>query len=160
MREVSFKDEFDACVILPGSFGFFDDEGNLRVLQIMEQALKRRGRFYIHGPDPLRKMKEGWKGWDEVEGGYVLMRSDYDPKTGRIIDAFFYITDAGELVRYMPTPEDKGFSLETRMYTLPEIIALIETAGLRSLSAYGSIELPPEPYALTSSSMIVVGEKP
>jgi cyclopropane fatty-acyl-phospholipid synthase-like methyltransferase len=43
MREVSFKDEFDACVILSGSFGFFGDEGNLRVLQIMEQALKRRG---------------------------------------------------------------------------------------------------------------------
>ena len=160
MREVSFKDEFDACVILSGSFGFFDDEGNLRVLQIMEQALKRRGRFYIHGANPLKKMRNAWKGWDEVEGGYVLMGSDYDPKTGRMIDAFFYITDAGELVRFMPTPEDKGFSLETRMYTLPEMIALIETANLRFLSAYGSIELPPEQYAPSSNSMIVVGEKP
>ena len=75
MRESGFKNEFDACVILSGSFGFFDDTGNLKVLKVIEKALKHNGKFYIHGPNPIRRMRENWKGWDEVEGGYVLMKS-------------------------------------------------------------------------------------
>jgi SAM-dependent methyltransferase len=160
MREVKFTDEFDACVILSGSFGFFEDAGNTKVLQVIERALKCGGRFYIQGPNPLKKMREEWKGWDEVEGGYVLMRSNYDPKTGKIVDGFFYITNTGELVKFMPMSEDKDFSVETKIYSLPEMIKLIETANLKFKSAYGSIGIPLEEYKITSNSMVVVGEKP
>jgi len=160
MRETKFTNEFDACVILSGSFGFFEDDDNIKVLQVIEKALKRGGKFYIHGPNPLKKMREEWKGWDEIDGGYVLMRSNYDPKTGKIVDGFFYFTNSGELVNFMPRPEDKGFSVETKVYTLNEMIRLIETANLKFTSAYGSTELPLEEYRITSNSMVVVGEKP
>ncbi len=160
MREAKFTNEFDACVILSGSFGFFNDEDNVKVLQVIEKALKHGGKFYIQMPNPLKRIKEEWKGWDEVEGGFVLMSSNYDPKSGKIVDSFFYITNTGELVRFMPSPEDKDFSVETKIYTLPEMIKLIDTANLKFKSSYGSIELPLEEYRTTSSSMIVVGEKP
>jgi SAM-dependent methyltransferase len=160
MREAKFTNEFDACVILSGSFGFFNNEGNIKVLQVIEKALKRGGKFYIQMPNPLKRIGEKWKGWDQVEGGYVLMTSNHDPKSGRIIFSFLYISDTGELVKFKPTPEDKGFSLETKIYTLPEMIKLIDTANLEFKSAYGSIELPMEEYRITSDSMIVVGEKP
>ena len=160
MRELKFSDEFDACVILSGSFGFFDDDDNIKVLRVIEKALKRSGKFYIHGPNPLKKMREGWKGWDEVEGGYVLMTSNYDTKTGKMVDSFFYIANTGELMKFIPTPEDKGFSLETKLYTLHEMIRLIESANLKFQSAYGSTELSLEEYRITSNSMVVVGEKP
>lgn len=160
MREVKFTDEFNACVILSGSFGFFDDADNIKVLQVIEKALKRGGKFYIHGSNPLKKMREEWRGWDEIEGGYVLMSSNYDPKTGKIVDDFFYITNTGELVKFMPTPKDKGFLVETKIYTLQEMIKLIEAANLKFKSAYGSIELPLEEYRITSNSMVVVGERP
>jgi SAM-dependent methyltransferase len=160
MREAKFTNEFDACVILSGSFGFFDDEDNIKVLRVIEKALKRGGKFYIQMPNPVKRIGEKWKGWDQVEGGFVLMSSNYDPKSGKIIDGFFYIINTGELVRFMPKPEDKGFSVETKIYTLPEMIKLINTANLEFKSGYGSIELPTEEYRITSSSMIVVGEKP
>lgn len=159
MREVKFEKEFDACVILSGSFGFFEDEDNLKVLQAIEKALKPETRFYIHEPNPLKKMRKEWKGWDEVEGGYVLMKSDYNPDTGKMTDDFFYINSSGELIGFKPKPEDNGFSLETKLYTLNEMIKLIESANLKFTSAYGSIELPLEEYEITSNSMIVVGEK-
>lgn len=104
MRDIQFKNEFDACVILSGSFGFFDDTGNQKVLKVIEKALKLNGKFYIHGPNPIRRMRENWKGWDEVEGGYVLMKSNYDLKTGKIVDGFFYITNAGELIKFKLKP--------------------------------------------------------
>jgi len=159
MREAKFTNEFDACVILSGSFGFFDDEDNTKVLQVIEKALKRGGQFYIQMPNPIKRVGEKWKGWDKVEGGYVLMTSNHDPKSGKIIFSFLYITDTGELVRFKPRTEDKGFSVETKLYTLSEMIKLIDTANLVFKSAYGSIELPLEEYKTTSSSMIVVGEK-
>jgi SAM-dependent methyltransferase len=160
MREAKFINEFDACVILSGSFGFFDDEDNIKVLQVIEKALKPNGKFYIQMPNPIKRIGEKWKGWDQVEDGYVLMSSNHDPKSGRIAFSFLYITDTGELVRFKPTPEDKGFSLETKIYTLSEIIKLIDTTNLKFKFAYGSIELHLEEYKTTSSSMIVVGEKP
>lgn len=158
MRDVKLKDEFDACVIL-NSFGFFDDDGNIKVLQVIEKALKQGGKFYIHGPNPLKKMRENWMGWDEVEGGYLLMSSNYEPKTGKIVDGFFYITNGSELIKFIQRPEDEGFSVETKLYTLPEMIKLIETAGLVFKSAYGSIELPLEEYRVSSNNMVVIGEK-
>lgn len=158
LREVKFADEFYACVILSGSFGFFDDEGNLKVLQVVKKALKHGGKFYIHGPNPLKKMREKWKGWAEVDNGYVLMGSDYDPLTGEIRDTFFYITPKGELIKF--DHKDKSISVATRIYTLPEMIKLIKGAGLVFKAAYGSIEMPSEEYKVTSKEMIVVGEKP
>lgn len=56
--------------------------------------------------------------------------------------------------------EDKGFFTDTKLYTLSEMIKLIETAKLKFQSAYGSIELPPKEYRVTSNEMIVVGAKP
>jgi SAM-dependent methyltransferase len=160
MREVKFTNEFDASVILSGSFGFFEDEDNLKVLQVIEKALKPKAKFYIHGPNPLKKMREKWKGWDKVEGGYVLMKSDYNPNTGKTIDGFFYINSSGELIKFKPKPEDKDFSIETKLYTLNEMIKLIESANLKFRSSYGSIQLPLEEYRINSDSMIIVGEKP
>jgi ubiquinone/menaquinone biosynthesis C-methylase UbiE len=158
MREVKFTDEFYACLMLSGSFGFFDDAGNIKVLEVIEKALKSGGKFYIHGPNPLKKMRKGWKGWAEVDDGYVLMGSDYDPLTGKIKDTFFYINSSGELIKF--DPKDKSISVATRLYTLPEMIKLIKGVGFVFKAAYGSMELPPEEYKLTSKEMIVIGEKP
>lgn len=157
MRDARFTDEFDACVIVD-SFGFFDDDGNMKVLKVVEKALKPGGGFYIEGSNPLKRMRKDWKGWDEVEGGYVLMSSKYDPETGKEVDSFFHISAGDELVRFVPTPEDEGFSVERRLYTLDEMIRLLGSASLRFRSAYGSIELPFEEYDVTSSVMVVVGE--
>jgi len=160
MKDVKFQDEFDACIII-SSFGFFDDDGNIKVLQVIEKALKHGGKFYVRVLNPFKyvsiKVKEGWKGWAEVDNGYVLMDSNYNPLTGEATDTFFYITPNGELIKF--NPKDESVSVTWRLYTLPEIIKLIKAAALVFKAAYGSMELPPEEYKISSKEMIVVGEK-
>ncbi len=160
MRYIKFRNEFDCCVILSGSFGFFDDEDNLKVLDVIKKGLKSGGKFYIQEPNPLTRMREDWKGWDEVEGGYVLETSKYNPKTGKVLDAFRYITKEGNLIKFEHKPEDKGFSVETKIYPLHEMIKLIEAANLKFKSAYGSLALPPEEYRIASNVRVIVGSKP
>ena len=159
MREERFSQDFNGCIIL-GAFGFFGDEGNSQVLSAVESALKRGGRLYIQGPNPLSRMRRPWKGWQEVEGGYVLMESNYDPGSGKTSDSFLYIRGDGELIRFSPKPEDVGFSIEMRLYTLPEMINLFAAAGLQFESAYGSLRLPLEKYGISSEHLIVVAQKP
>jgi len=159
MREERFSEEFDGCVVLD-AFGFFDDEGNTAVLKVIESALKGDGRFYIYGPNPLKRRREKWKGWAKVEGGYLLMESDYDPMSDLTTDRFSYVTSGGELIKFLPKPEDDGFSVHTRFYTLSQMIGLVRRADLQFDSAYGSTRLPPEEYTVTSEHLVVVGRKP
>ena len=159
MREERFNEEFDGCIIVDG-FGFFDEEGNRKVLHVIESALRSDGRFYIHGPNPLKRMRETWRGWAEVEGGYLLMESNYDPLSGLTTDQFSYVTRAGELIAFSPKPEDAGFSVHTKFYTLSQMVDLIGGTDLQFDAAYGSTRLPPEEYAVTSERLVIVGKKP
>ena len=158
MRETNFREEFDACIII-NAFGVFEDSGNIRVLENVEQALKTGAHFYILESNPVRRMTRKWERWDEVEGGHLLMRSDYDPRSGMETFDFFYLTEEGDKIIYAPKPEDDGVSVRGKVYTLPQIVGLIDTAGLTFENAYGSVEVPPEQYAVESETLVVVGTK-
>ena len=53
MRALTYREEFDALVVLSTSFGFFDDETNQQVLDGIAQALKPDGRLLLQLSDPL-----------------------------------------------------------------------------------------------------------
>jgi len=152
MRDARFNDEFDACIII-SSFGIFDDSENLKVLQVVEKALKHSGKFYINLLNPFTRIREREERWEEVEGGYLLNKYNYNPVTGKMRIICFYITREGNLIK-------SKYVESVRLYTLPEMIKLIEAANLVFKTAYGSIKLPSEEYGITSNSMVVVGEKP
>ena len=160
MREVNFVNEFQACVILSGSYGFFDDDDNLNVLRIIKNALKPGGQIYIQQPNPLNRLSKKWKGWEEVDGGFVLEESVYILQTGKIHDSFIFITRDGEIIKFSRKPEDQGFSVDTRIYTLPEMIRMIQIAGLEFIQAFGSIELPPDIYHAGSKAMNITAKNP
>ena len=50
MRELPFEEEFDAAICMWGSFGYFDDEGNLAQARAAARALKPGGRYLIDTP--------------------------------------------------------------------------------------------------------------
>ena len=153
MRNARFNDEFDACTVV-SSFGLFDDSGNLKVLQTVEKALKHSGKFYIDLLNPFTRIKkEEERRWDEIEGGYYMAKYHYNPVTGKMRITFSYITKEGNLIK-------SSYEEMMRLYTLPEMVKLIETAKLVFKVAYGSFRIPLEEYSVISDSMIVVGEKP
>lgn len=45
MRKLNFRNEFDCVTVLAGSFGFFDDSGNLRVLQEIKKEFSYRRKI-------------------------------------------------------------------------------------------------------------------
>jgi len=51
MREINFKNEFDLVILLFTSFGYFDDDGNLKVLKNVRDALKGGGHFCFDIPN-------------------------------------------------------------------------------------------------------------
>jgi 2-polyprenyl-3-methyl-5-hydroxy-6-metoxy-1,4-benzoquinol methylase len=156
MREVDFKSEFDACIIV-NAFGIFEDEDNLLVLRRAREALRPGGVLYIQEPNPIGRMLRKWERWDEVEGGHLLMKSHYNPRNGTETFEFFYLTREGERIVFSPKPEDKGVSVQGKVYTLAEIRGMMENAGLEVRDAYGSIELPPDEYSVDSESLVVIG---
>ncbi|MCK4225395.1 methyltransferase domain-containing protein, partial [candidate division WOR-3 bacterium] len=128
MRDARFNEEFDACTVV-SSFGLFDDSGNLKVLQAVEKALKYGGKFYIDLLNPFTRIKEREERWEEVEDGYLLMKYNHNLVTGKMRIISLYITKEGNLIK------SKHDEL-VRLYTLPEMIKLIETAKLVFKGAY------------------------
>ena len=69
MRELPFDEEFDAAICMWGSFGYFDDAGNLAQARAAARALKPGGRYLIDTPELetiCPRFRE--RDWFEVEG--------------------------------------------------------------------------------------------
>lgn len=47
MRQLPFESEFDAAINFGGSFGYFDDADNTRVVESACRALRAGGRYLI-----------------------------------------------------------------------------------------------------------------
>ena len=96
--------------------------------------------------------------WQELDGGYLLMRSAFDPLRGRLTNEFRYVDSGGALNLFDSGTDPATESI--RLYSAPEIEALFRSSDLLLVGIYGSLRLPPEPYRTGSSRYLAVGEKP
>ena len=86
MREMAFEKQFDGAYCMLTSFGYFDEETNLRVAEGIARALKPGGRFlldlvnrdYVVSDLPSRV-------WWEGNGCVVLEEVDFNFHTSRIL---------------------------------------------------------------------------
>jgi ubiquinone/menaquinone biosynthesis C-methylase UbiE len=82
MRELAYNGEFDAVLLLSGSFGFFDDATNRDVLGRMARALGVYGGLLIDVFDPARKVvRPPRRMWSQYGGGYGLRTTWWEPET-------------------------------------------------------------------------------
>ncbi len=58
MRKIDYVNEFDYCIMISGTFGFFSDEENLRLLRKIKTALKPSGKLLFDIRNP-RKQQYG-----------------------------------------------------------------------------------------------------
>jgi D-alanine-D-alanine ligase len=134
MREPPCAGTFDAVIILSQSFGFFGPEDDLAVLRAIRAALRPGGRFLLdlNEPDDLKKP---CRGWEELDGGFLLSEASYDPVTCVRSATFRYIDCQGR-VNVAGEPE------RIRIYSLPELTQMIQAAGLQVDAVYGRMALP------------------
>ncbi len=160
MRRIDYDCEFDACVILSGTFGFFGDTEDLELLRSIRRALKSGGKLFVQFLSVERWGKRE-RSWSEIEDGWELSESWYDAETGTQRGTVFIIRKDGSLLRPKIEP---GYNANEviRCYTLPEMQAMLAQAGLRATGAFssGDFSLPPAALPPETVRNIVVAERP
>ena len=152
MREMTYNGQFDAAYCMLSSFGYFDEETNLRVATAICRALKPGGRFlldiinrdYIVGDLPSRV-------WWEGDGCVVLEEVDFNYHTSRVLIRRSVVFGNGR-------QSEQEISL--RAYSLHEVGKLLRQAGLRVLDVSGGLGTKSRFYGASSRNIIAVCERP
>ena len=152
MRDIPFTDEFDAVINMFTAFGYFDSEDeDGRVLQAVANALKTGGKLLL---DTINRewvlsnyVQNDWHTDDD--GNTFLEHREFDLVTGRNRVTFSIVTADGT------RRESPGH--DVRLYTLTELVRLLDAAGLRLSAAYGDYD--GAPYGINTPRLIIVATK-
>jgi SAM-dependent methyltransferase len=152
MREMAFDSQFDGAYCILSSFGYFDEETNLKVATAICKALKPGARFlldtlnrdYIVADLPTRV-------WWEGDGCVVLEEVDFNFHTSRVIIRRSVVFQDGRQVEQ---------DISIRAYSLHELGKLLRQAGFRVLDVSGSLATKGHFFGATSRNIIMVCERP
>jgi SAM-dependent methyltransferase len=151
MREMAFEKQFDGAYCMLTSFGYFDEEANLRVAERIGRALKPGARLlldivnrdYVVGDLPVRV-------WWEGTGCVVLEEVDFNFHTSRINTHRSIVFDDGRQLEQ---------ELSIRAYSLHEIGRLLRQAGFRVTDVSGHLATRGDFFGSASRNLLVLAEK-
>ena len=152
MRQVPFEGVFDAVINMFTSFGYLESEDDdLEVLRQVRKALKVEGRFLV---DTVNRewvvsnyIQNEWRA--DPDGTAYLEHRELDLVTSRQHVSFTIVAPDGT--------RRESVGHKVRLYTLTEIVGLLERAGLTFEGAYGGFD--GEPYTVATRRMIVVARR-
>jgi len=149
MRRINFRNHFDSAANMWTSFGYFEGESdNQLVLRKVYQSLKPGGRFLLHTINRDWVIKNFARtGWFSVGATKVLEERSFDFSTSISRSVWTFIRDG----------EEKSHRVAIRMYSLHELIAMLEKAGFREIEGFGSLK--DEPVSSHSRMMYIFGRK-
>ena len=154
MRELDCDSEFDAVLLLSGSFGFYDDETNEDVLSRMARALRPGGRVLIDVFDPTQMVvRPPCRTWSQYGGGYGLRTTWWEPESCTYASEFVFIDAEGTL-------NTSAEQERIRVYTVPEWRRLFAGAGLTMTHTLADTKLPLVPYDRDHyGNLVIVGQR-
>ncbi|MCK5237970.1 MAG: class I SAM-dependent methyltransferase [Candidatus Thorarchaeota archaeon] len=158
MREINFEQRFHGAVILSHSFGFFNHEENVLVLQGSYNALCESGTLLLDLMNPYN-IPRFQKTWTALKGGFLLSEPHFLEAASGVLKGrpAMYIDIENDRVVLMN--QDALSNNDTRMYTALDIRKLLEEVGFAKIELYGENKLPRRPYAASSERMVVVATK-
>ncbi len=134
MRQTGLADSSqDAAINMFSAFGYFDDEGNQRVLEEVARVLRPGGRFFIDlvNRDSLMRRYQP-RMWGERHNGALLFQEHaFDSATGAQTTRWNVIKSDGERI-------SQSFTI--RIYTLQELAVRMAQAGLAVEDAWGGLD--------------------
>ena len=148
MRALPWREEFEAAVCLWGSFGYFDDEGNVAFVRAVSGALKTGGRFLIDTPI-IETVLPGYRTSDWTQIGHIMLLETrrYDHVNGRIDRSWTMIQ--GKRVEKR--------TLSMRLYTYSELCKMLRAAGFATCEGYST--LAGAPYSLGGDRVYMLATK-
>ncbi len=160
MRQIDYSEEFDACLVLSGSFGFFGDREDGKILFSIKKALKVGGKVFIMFHLPNEFSCKPSKTWKEIKDGWILTETWFDTEISSYCTKTFIIKKDGTLILPKPEPGNYHGNETIRCYTVPEMKEMFKEAGLTYLSCYTShdFSVPPNPLSPGAVRNIILGE--
>jgi SAM-dependent methyltransferase len=149
IRDLWFESEFEAVLNFGGSFGYFGEEDNARVVGGMYRALAPGGRLLIDAPTPetvFPRFREQL--WSTTGDLIALTRNRYDHETGRV---------EGDWTVVAPDGRRETLRSSIRLYTYRELAGMVRAAGFTRAQGFDAEDL--EPFALGASRLWLVAEK-
>ena len=152
MRTFALAEPADAVLVLQDSIGLMaGDEQNLQVLRNISRSLVPGGKLMIDVVSLFRVIRSliAPRQWARLGDGTIYAEErEYDFRAGRLLDRI-------ELF----TPEGEHFTRTSsvRIYTLPEVDAMLRAAGFEITEACGGFD--GSPYGAESRLLIVVAER-
>lgn len=159
MRNINYENEFDLVTILSGSFGFFSDEDNLKLLISVRKALKTGGKVFIMFITP-HYLSGRIKDWIETDEGWYLTEAWFNKEESTYNSTRTYIQKNGTIIE----PENEiGYHAheKIRAYTIPEMKTILNKAGLNYIDSYYDrlIDIPPVELNQEHTRNMVLAEK-
>lgn len=148
MRQLNYHAEFDRVLMLFTSFGYFDDEENFRVLELISRALTAEGLFIVDVPNrdlTLKTLSPAHV--TEKNGDLMIDQLNFDSLTGRLHNRRVVIRNG---VR-----KDKPFFV--RLYNPTELRDWLNRAGMVIEQIYGGFDL--SPLGVDSRRMVLVARR-
>lgn len=130
MRDLKYREEFEAAILMDASFGFFDDHENYEVLKQVARALAPGGLFFLEVFNVPALMRMAGRDWFETEDRTVLRETVLDLE--KAVIEFRGISIRRETGERTVHPAQR-----IRFYTLPELRILLEGCGFEVAAVYG-----------------------
>lgn len=150
MRTFQRPGEFDLCLNLFTSFGYFEDrEDDLKVLINLHRSLSDDGICILDmsGKEWLAKHFRSTDSWELDDGTLVIERREIVNDWGEVKNRWIQLKD-GKAIEYQ---------FQHRLYSAQELKARFSEAGFGSVKALG--DLDGGEYGLEASRLIIVANK-
>jgi SAM-dependent methyltransferase len=146
--------KLDAVISMYTSMGYYDEETDRDVLSQLH-GLSAEGCVLVIDGAPRDRMLRNWRAQyvNQLREDLVLIQeSRFDLETSRIENVWKYYTPEGSDLKHYKTVETSH-----RVYSLHELKAIVEGAGWKYHTCYGSFDL--EPFTLDSRRIVLVAQK-
>ena len=151
LRDLNYRDAFDAVYCLDATFGYFDDDENRSVIEAVSEALSKGGRFVLEAVNRdyvIRELPD--RVWWEGNGCIVLEEVEFDFISSRIFNKRSVVSDSGKHVEQ---------EMSMRAYSLHELGRLLHNAGFRVIEISGHVAHRGRFFGNQSTTQILVAEK-
>jgi 2-polyprenyl-3-methyl-5-hydroxy-6-metoxy-1,4-benzoquinol methylase len=145
MRDLPWSEEFDGTFCFGGSFGYFDENGNIEFLKAVSRALRPGAKFVIETEITetlLPKFTE--RDWRQLKNKLVVQERSYDHENSRLETKLIFICD-GKMEEIL---------MSMRIYTYHELCNLLEESGFTNIEGYDFIKQQPFKYGATRLCLV------
>ena len=146
MRRLPWRKVFDGAFCFFGSFGYFDECGNLAFLKAAAQALKPGGHLLVEGhclETLLPKFQPSR--WGRINKAIVLEEQTFDLARSRVESDWSFILGKQRYAHH----------LSMRIYSYHELCGLFEEAGFRNMHGFDT--RTGKPFSMGSGRLTLVG---